>query len=935
MLNMNEFTDLSRPKVEKRPWMEKVHMELVTSTDRLREVVDECIAAGVYAWDIETTGLDNRVFPGPDEGRTVDSIVGHCLAPTKDRGFYVPVRHVAADGSLLPVNVPLSEANAELRRLAESEAVAVFHHSKFDQEFLEWGEDAPIGSWDDPDHWDDTFILAYLRDTRDKIRGLKPLSANELGREMIELEDLFTKEEQKRLGGRLNFSILDPSWEPCVWYACSDAMNTRGLRDVLLPVIVDQKPRSQKVVYRLEKMCLPATRWMERCRINIDRSKVRELISLGQAEWLESLEEVYDTVSKHLGRNIRPGWFRLMQGEPGLPPTAKFNPSEMDPSYMECREEAMRLATQLQLDPMTPDSKGNSRVNTICKEVPSVVNKKKKEVVDFPLVYDVTIPAELGLLLREIGVSNLRTTEKSGQVKTSKDELDRVIEESGDDFPFMAKIKRFRETAKALGTNLFPLWNDTIPERSRDGTIHVGFNAHKVETGRFSTPQPRDKVFHGQVRWNLHSIPASYDKNKPACMLRIRECVSARPGKLLFAIDYSGVELRIVTNESREPKWIEEFFRCSNCEHTFDRGNGKETPEAPPPFCPECGSDKIGDLHSLTAIAVYGEEIKGTKEFKGKRQKAKGLNFAMCYGGGPAAAQRSVGVDRDEGFRIKRQFDATYIGLRQWWSAQHNFARMHKHVTTAFGRKYPLPDIDHENGHFRSKAERNAVNGPVQGTSADIMKLAMALIYKEVKKRGWLSKVLMTITIHDELVFEIDEDIAEEAILMIVPLMTRKTVEKLRRPIPLKVDIEFGRDWSVPYDLTNLTWNKSDKWNTELARIFPKSYQEYLARGGRVVEGHEAVEPAAQVSQPERAVPTKPGISLPETGMDKPYVHTVGKDKLTAETLYKLAELIHKCEGRGTQVLILQTEDGEPLWEGPEIRVSAVQFKILAEEYEV
>lgn len=1745
---MDELADLKRPKVEKHVWMEDVHMELVTTIDRLREVVDECIASGVYGWDLETTGLDNRVFPGPDEGRTVDSIVGHCLAPTQDRGFYVPLRHVGPDGTLLDTNLPLSAANEEFRRLADSEAIAVFHHGKFDQEFLEWGEDEPIGCWDNPDHWDDTFIMAYLRDTRDKIRGLKPLSSNELGRDMIELKELFSKEEQKRLGGSLNFSILDPSWEPCVWYACSDAMNTRGLRDLLLPVLVEQKPRTQKVIYRLEKMCLPGTRWMERCRINIDRPKVKELIALGQEEWMESLAEVYDTVSKHLNRDVRPGWFKIMQGGPDYPPTAKFNPKEMDPSYMECREEAIHLAEQLQLDPVTPDAKGKNRVQTIRKEVPHLINKRKKEQVEFPVVYDVTIPSELGLMLREIGVTGLRTTEKSGQIKTSKDEIERVIEEAGELFPFMGKIKRFRETAKALGTNLFPIWNDTAPERARDGTIRVGFNGHKVETGRFSTPQPRGKVFHGQVRWNLHSIPATYDKNKPACMLRIRECVRARKGKILFAIDYSGVELRIVTNLSREPKWMDEFFRCSGCGHTFERGNGKETPPAPPPFCPECGSDKIGDLHSLTAIAVYGDEIKDTKEFKNKRQKAKcvhpdtlvirdglpirigdlpfgdvdtfhpvggeiqgpqgpipllesynggvkplyhvvtrrgvvtcsdqhpfltpdglvsisegltagiplvdaapttiadgvyptidipihgdvpvlkytpdhsmsyvagayqgdgckignravsiahgtvrkkdrlgipyaewqrilsgaligagfrpvprktsvyfgsrntmafmeflglltreghrtlrvppwvmeagrtailhylaglwdtdgyinakdgcgnwttkdvvfagqvaallhavgitprveamwnrkykryywrahassqgmceighhmrhpgkkarlrvrtrrnrfkpnevklilpagegpcfdvhvgsedhtfwcngvvtrnSLNFAMCYGGGASAAQRSVGVDRDEGYRIKRQFDGTYTGLRAWWEAQHNFARKYKHVTTAFGRKYPLPDIDHENGFFRSKAERNSVNGPVQGclhpdvriptskgifavrdlyeqgesfmvwtgqewkearplysgekavrvtefspgttiktspehlfltwrsqtefpqgrgdvlewvrqqnlaegdwvamsteslewgephyrwssetrpqeghlfsegmtphnykgfsidgnsealweflglvygdgsihperftvhvgepdvegydgpsaeeianayadkinaaldvgayvyrkqrpdvethksdlwqvkvcnkafrdfchdvlgvrnentytkrvpaalwqesirnraaflrgyfsadgtasssgdavsvrsvnlgllrdahdllrslgirsscrekslrvsvldrtkfanmvgftlayktsrlagrkdnpwehqwdmvppelvrwvgetvygsslyadlsraeksavlrlkkgsgsrhqclkylnkvpekdvqevlrellrydweqvvqstdvgetvemydvevfddfhafvadgcvvhnTSADIMKLAIALIYKECKKRGWLGKVLMTITIHDELVFEIDEDIAEKAISVIVPLMTRTTVERLKDPIPLKVDIEFGDDWTVPNDLTVLAGNHSNNWTERWARIFPKAYQEYLSRGGTPIDGHTPDDsPDKPPKAPEQGVLNKPGVSLPETGLGKPYTHTISRENLTPDTMFKLAELIHKCEGRGTQILILQTDDGEVLWDDPEIRVSAVQFKILADEYEV
>jgi DNA polymerase-1 len=179
-------------------------------------------------------------------------------------------------------------------------------------------------------------------------------------------------------------------------------------------------------------------------------------------------------------------------------------------------------------------------------------------------------------------------------------------------------------------------------------------------------------------------------------------------------------------------------------------------------------------LHTLTAQAVYGEGCVREPDFKVKRGYAKALNFAMCYGGGGSAAQRSVGVDQEEGWRIKRQFDKSYKGLTKWWEKQHNDGRKQQYVLTAYGRKYPVPDIVNPNSMFRSKAERNSVNGPVQGTSADIMKLAMGLLYREFRKRGWLDKALMCITIHDELVWEIDEDIAEDAVDVIVDIMLKK-----------------------------------------------------------------------------------------------------------------------------------------------------------------
>lgn len=949
---MDQIEDLSRPKVEKRQWMNDVHMELITSKSGLKRVVAECIKSGLYAFDIETTGLDNRVFPGPEEGRTVDRIVGYCLSPDGEKGYYIPVRHQDKHGELIDTNLNFRVAAKQLRRLADSEARAIFHNGKFDHEFLEFGEDdGPIGKWDDPEHWEDTLILAYLRNSRERRKGLKHLANQDLGLDMIELTDLFTAEQKKEMKGSLNFSLLDPSWEPCIWYACSDAICTYRLYQLLWPGIESPEPTgsSQRVIYQLEKMCVPATRWMERCRVYIDRDKVRELIGLGQEEWFDSLEEVYADASKIMGRDIRPGWYRVMRGSEDVPAKAEFafDPAEMSPTYMECREEAMSVSKQHGLDPMEVNASGKNVVRRVRKEVPSLTTKKR-EMVAFPVVYDVTIAAELGLLLRELGVRGLQTTEKSGQIKTSKDVLDRVIEDAGDQFPFMKKVKRFREVMKALGTNLFPIWHDTDPSRTPDGTIRIGFNGHKVDTGRFSTPQPRGKDWHGQVRWNIHSIPATYDKNKPACMLRIREAVKARPGRVLFAIDYAGVELRIVTNLSREPLWITEFFRCNGCGFTFDRGNGRETPPAPPPFCPKCGSDKIGDLHSMTCQAVFGEVSKD------KRQKSKGLNFAMCYGGGALAAQRAVGVDKDEGWRLKRQFDGTYKGLRAWWATQHNFARKYKFVPTAFGRRYQLPDIDHEMGGFRSKAERNAVNGPVQGTSADIIKLAMAYLYREFQRRGWLTKVLMTITIHDELVFEIDEDIVEEAIEVIDPIMTVKTVHRLKQPIPLRVDKEFGDDWTVPYDLTKLAHNKGGgKWTPRLVGMFPKAYTTYLEAGGEPVDGAETpptppppVEsppeggseppPAAfEITQQEAPAMSRQSFQMPETEGGKPFRHVIPATKLSYGLMERVAQLLVKCEGRGTQPLMLVTEDGESLWEGPEILVSAAQFKVLAEEYDV
>ena len=604
----------ARSPITKKPWMADCVMTLVTEAT-LPAVIDECIAAGEYALDLETEGLDNRVY----NGRTINRIVGVCLSPDGVRGYYVPVLHLNHRDKCVSSIV----VHAELSRLTSSNSIAIFHNGKFDQEFLQfngWG--GPLGEWDKPGSWEDTLILAYLRNTRERNKGLKHLSKTELDMEMIELDELFTPEELKQYGK--NFSILDPSREPVLWYACSDAICTYRLKKALYDAAVlprDGMP-SQLPLYRIEKLCVASTRWMERLRIPIDREKVTELIRVGQQEWFPALKAVYEEASKALGRDITPGYFRILEADPHL----SFDVNVVFPSIQDRVDTARTASEQRKVDPVEMDGKGGLRIRTITKRVPGLVNKKVAEDIAFPLVYDVLKPENLGLLLRELGVGGLKATEKSGQIKTSADELDRVVEDAGEDFPFIGKVKRFREVAKAIASNLMPLFEYTAQEKSPDGRIKVNFEAFKVDTGRFSTPGREGKAgFTGTIPWNLQSVPAGYDPRRPECSTRLRECIRALPGRLLFAIDYSGEELRVVTNLSGEPLWVTEFFRCSGCDHQFDRGATiPPPPEPPPPFCPKCGSDKIGDLHTLTALAVYGEGIKADKEmFKQRRKEAK------------------------------------------------------------------------------------------------------------------------------------------------------------------------------------------------------------------------------------------------------------------------------------------------------------------------
>jgi len=733
--------------------------------------------------------------------------------------------------------------------------------------------------------------------------------------------------------------VLDPIDQGVLWYGGGDGIFTYLHYENLAPQVLnpDTDGDTQNGIYAIEKAVVAAIRWMERCRLHVDMDKVRELVRLGQDEWFESIMEVYDEASKILGRDIMPGIHKVIK--------ESFVGDDFDYLLPEQLADAKAKAKASYPDPT------------------GLIETKGKK---WPPIYDVNAPQQLGKMFDEMEVPGLKRTEKSGQVATGKAELDRIVEVAGEKFPFMGKVKRFREVNKALSSYLFPMLLDVDPS---DNTMRINYRQDGTDTGRFSTPAKdaaRGKLI-GFPQVNLQSIPSTYNPKRPACMNRLRECITPRhDNAYIVAIDYAGEELRLITNLSREPKWLAEFFHCSGCNRTFPRGDGQTTPEPPPPRCKNCGSDKIGDLHTLTGIELYGENAPDKPEWKALRGNAKGTNFALSYGGGGSAVSRSTGVDKQEGWRIKRQFDRTYSGLRAWWAIQHNFGRQHGFVRTAFGRKYPVPDITAADGGFRSKAERNSVNGPIQGTGADMMKIAMILVYKEMKKRGWLDKCKLIATMHDELVFEIDGDILAEAIEVILPIMTSNPfIMKKNWPVPFTCDVEIGTNWTVPWDLNAMrykevrfvgdkkfykaedlpegeNWDTLSSWPAKLIPLFGEA-QDDGSGPDSPPPGSTPAPPTSDTDPSEPpATPGSIGARSVEDGAPKvdvggEYLYRLSSP-LTMDTILKLGEVISQCRNGGTRVLKLQSREGESLdgWVGQlgleEFLVSDQQFYFLAQE---
>lgn len=872
-----DFMEVSHQviRIERKPWMEGKKLETVTSVEMLRRVVDECIAAPYYGWDLETTGLDKRVF----NGRTVDKIVGHCLSPDVNTGYYIPIRHKESEHH----NLPISVVNEEMRRLAENGKLAIFHNAGFDHEFLEHGESEPIGEWDDKDKFEDTQFLCYLTDSRRKKKGLKECTKDFLEWEMIELKELFPPDQPKHL---LDFSLLDPTEEAPTLYAASDSICTLALYELLIKGIMVSEHKglpAQKTIYLIEKMCITATRWMERARLPLDKAKVAELIVNGQDEFIDAIQKFYDHAGEALGRDIQPAWVKKMVAEyAGHRETVRIDKRFID---------LMRAQTKAQ-DPIGRDGK-------VLKTGESKGEGDNK--IEYLQIYDVKSNPQLGVLLTELGVKLPRT--EKGNITTAKEVLDDVIEKEGEDYEYMREIKRLREVEKALGTFLLPMENDSDPS---DDSLWVQFKQHGTDTGRYSTPGKKDEGYglQGGTTMNLHSLPSKDKKGKVECMRRIRECIRARPGKILVAIDYSGVELRLVTALSREPLWIEAFFQCSTCGTQYpnemaDDGLLKATPA----YCYKCGDDRIGDLHTISGIAFYGEKAPDQDNWKELRGYAKNTNFALLYGGTGNTVSSRVGCDKNEGWRIYKQFNSTYKGLEKWQKNQVKIARKYGFVMTALGRRYPTPEIDNEIKWIREKNERNAINGPIQGSSADLTKLAMGSAYLLCKRHGWLGKVNMLITIHDELVFEIDKDIFEEAVKALNVMMTRNhVIKKLNWPITLQSDVEFGENWAVPYDRKDWIFQregalygyydkKKDKqvpgWPQWALDLFTEDSIDPVIRAKLVKEGK--LRPAVAVSEEQAETPTDEAAEpdeAPQKAAAKPASN--GRSKPTASNVPKL-----------------------------------------------
>lgn len=349
--------------------------------------------------------------------------------------------------------------------------------------------------------------------------------------------------------------------------------------------------------------------------------------------------------------------------------------------------------------------------------------------------FNVDSPKQLGdILYNKLKLPFEGKKTSTGQMSTNEDALQALSKHH----PIAEKILDYREVTKLKSTYV-----DALPEMINPATnrVHTTFRQAVAATGRLSSDNP-----------NLQNIPVRTPRGQ-----EVRKAFIARDEEhIILSADYSQIELRLVAELSGDENMREAF-------------------------------EKKLDIHTATAAKVYSvplEEV--TKEM---RYKAKSVNFGIIYGQGAFGLAENIGVSRTEAKGIIENYFRQFPKIKEYMNSNIEFARQHGYVQTIKGRKRYLKDINSQNFTVRGFAERNAINSPVQGSAADLIKLAMIRIHGEFKKRNFKSK--MTLQVHDELVF--DAHVSEVEIIK--PIIYQCMVNAISTQVPIEAEMGTGKNW--------------------------------------------------------------------------------------------------------------------------------------------
>ena len=348
--------------------------------------------------------------------------------------------------------------------------------------------------------------------------------------------------------------------------------------------------------------------------------------------------------------------------------------------------------------------------------------------------FNISSPKQVGdILFGKMQLIDKPKKTRTGQYVTSEE----VLLQLRDKAPIVDDILNYRGLKKLLGTYVEAL---PLLINKRTGHIHTSFNQAVTATGRLSSSDP-----------NLQNIPVRDDDGK-----EIRKCFVPEPGCLFFSADYSQIELRIMAHLSGDENMIEAFREGL-------------------------------DIHRATAAKIWKEPLDEVTD--AQRKKAKQANFGIIYGITAFGLAQRMGIPNGEARQLIQDYFATFPKVHAFMESAIATAREKKYAETMFGRRRYLPDIDSKNGTVRGFAERNAINAPIQGSEADIIKIAMIRIWRRFKKEGIRSKMILQV--HDELNFSVYPEEKEKVENIVLTEMQNAC----QLSVPLIADAGWGKNW--------------------------------------------------------------------------------------------------------------------------------------------
>ena len=413
----------------------------------------------------------------------------------------------------------------------------------------------------------------------------------------------------------------------------------------------------------------------------------------------------------------------------------------LEPKLKETGTEDLFWNIEMPLVPVLADMERQGvRIDTAALHETSVIFTERMNLLEQHIyakageTFNISSPKQVGeVLFGKLNIMEKPKRTKTGQYVTNEE----VLQSLRTKHPIVADILDYRGLKKLLGTYV-----DALPKliNKRTGHIHTSFNQALTATGRLSSSDP-----------NLQNIPVRSEDGK-----EIRKCFIAEQDCLFFSADYSQIELRIMAHLSEDANMIEAFREGF-------------------------------DIHAATAAKIKHKKMEDVSA--AERKQAKQANFGIIYGITTYGLAQRMGIDNKEARKLIEDYFATFPKVRAFMEQAKEQARRKGYAETLFGRRRYLPDILSKNGTVRGFAERNAINAPIQGSEADIIKLAMIRIWRRFKAENIRSKMILQV--HDELNFSVYPDEKERVEQIVLEEMQGAYTLK----VPLTVDAGWGKNW--------------------------------------------------------------------------------------------------------------------------------------------